>query len=378
MSKLFSKMPLMVQIIWMALKLAIVVFAVFQASNVTILYQGFWLNMRIELAPMEGITTYIYRNAICKYYGGIDTYYSPFISTHQKKRLNFKEIKEILPENNIGYTLIPQVLTANADEFAFTSGQIEEYGYKHINLNFGCPSGTVVPKGKGAGVLKDPDALERLLDAIFSKTNIGISIKTRMGLETPAEWEKLIHVYEKFPIEELIVHARVREDFYNGRARINELSSYDFPDSLKFSYNGDIFSSKDVVKTLELFPYAEAVMIGRGLIARPWLASEIANGNSILGIQTKEGRNALKEFNYALIDGYNKIMPGEKNTLFKLKELWIYLIKSFEREEYSEAVKEIYIPDFKVLPETPKAKKLLKSIRKCNSLREYESIINTL
>ena len=171
--------------------------------------------LRIELAPMEGITTYIYRNALCKYYGGVDTYFSPFISTHEHKELNFKEKKEILPDNNIGYTLIPQVLTADADEFLYTAGQISQYGYDHINLNFGCPSGTVTAKGKGSGALVNTDKLECLLDEILSRTSLKISVKTRMGYSDYSEWERIFSIYEKFPLEELIVHARVREDFYN-------------------------------------------------------------------------------------------------------------------------------------------------------------------
>lgn len=335
--------------------------------------------MRIELAPMEGITTYIYRNALCKYFGGIDTYFSPFISTHEKKLLNFKEIKEIKPENNIGYKLIPQVLTANADEFAVTSSQIAEYGYDHINLNFGCPSGTVTPKGKGAGALLDLEGLERLLDAIFSKTDFKISIKTRMGFSDYSEWEKILKVYEKFPLEELIVHARVREDFYNGRANMDALSeslnnyeNVNQDTKIKFSYNGDIFSAADFSKVTERMPYLDACMIGRGLICNPALGNEIKQGSNSDFVST------LKSFNHELVDNYSKIMPGDKNTLFKMKELWVYLIKTFERNELPEKAREIYIPNFKSIPETSFAKKLLKSIRKCNSLNEYLRIVDSI
>lgn len=334
--------------------------------------------MRIELAPMEGITSYIYRNAVNKYYGGVDTYYTPFISTHKDKTLNFKEKKELNPDNNVGINLIPQVLTSNADEFIFTATQIKEFGYDHININFGCPSGTVTTKKKGAGALLDVLSLEGLLSDIFSKTDMRISIKTRMGYEDPSEWESLIKVFEKFPIEELIVHARVREDFYNGRARSIALAEYAFPEEIKFSYNGDIYFKNDIKIVQNLFPYMDAAMIGRGFISRPWLAREIANDDSMLDVNSEKGLCVFKEFNHALIDGYNEIMPGEKNTLFKLKELWVYMIKSFEITELTQSVRNIYLPDFKLLPNTPKAKKLLKSIRKCNSLKEYEHIIDSI
>lgn len=332
--------------------------------------------MKIELAPMEGITTYIYRNALNKYYGGVEIYYTPFISTHKDKSLNFKEIKELKPENNQGIYLIPQILTNNAKEFFFTSSQIKEYGYNYINLNFGCPSGTVTSKGKGSGALQDINALEKLLDEIFSKTDLKISVKTRMGYADPSEWENLIHVYEKFPIEELIVHARVREDFYNGYARIQALAGYPFPDCLKLSYNGDIFSSYDVECVQKLIPHADAVMVGRGIISNPNLASEIKSYSENKRNKCEFDKSVFKAFNHELIDKYSDIMPGEKNTLFKLKELWIYMIKHFERMELG--INENYRPDFKDVPNDSNSKKLLKSIRKCNSIIEYERIIDTI
>ena len=317
--------------------------------------------MRIELAPMEGITSYVYRNAINTFYGGIDTYFTPFISTHKDKELNFKEKKEINPDNNIGINLIPQVLTSDADEFLYTSGQIAEYGYNHVNINFGCPSGTVTTKRKGAGALLDLQGLEKLLDKIFSNTDLQISIKTRIGYTDKSEWENILEVYKKFPITELIVHGRVREQFYKGVSDAEFVAQSIKALPFKVSYNGDIFSVSDYLRVEELMPSADAFMLGRGLIATPWLAGSIKKTSQEADI------NVFKEFNHALIEGYDKIMPGEKNTLFKLKELWIYMIRNFEETGCAGS-------DFS----NPNPGKILKKIRKCNSLREYETIINGL
>ena len=322
--------------------------------------------MTIELAPMEGITSYVYRQALNQFYGGVDTYFTPFISTHKDKKLNFKEKNEIRPENNKGMKLVPQVLTINADEFLFTSGQIAGFGYDHININFGCPSGTVTSKGKGSGALLDIDKLDRFLDEVFNKSDLKISIKTRMGFENASEFEKILEVYSRYPLYELIIHARVREDFYNGDARVGELSDVIKSSSLaeknvmktSLSYNGDVWTISDYDRICDTFSDFDACMIGRGIISRPWLAAEIKGEN-------KTEIDRFKAFNHALVTGYDAIMPGEKNTLFKLKELWIYMIKPFE-DEILTASNGIT------------AKKLLKSIRKCNSLKEYELIINTL
>lgn len=320
--------------------------------------------MKIELAPMEGITSYVYRNALNKYYGGIDTYFTPFISTHKDKELNFKEKKEINPENNKGYKLIPQILTSDADEFLYTSGQIAAFGYDEVNLNFGCPSGTVTTKAKGAGALQDISRLERLLDNIFEKTNLKISIKTRMGYSDVNHFEEILSVYSKYPLTELIIHARIREEFYNGKARLSDLSEYSWT-ALKetnsqktasketpcYVYNGDVYSVSDFENVKRTLPEFSGVMLGRGIISKPWLARDIQNGVETLDVEL----GTFKAFNHELIDGYDAIMPGEKNTLFKLKELWTYMIKAFDDD-----------------------KKLLKSVKKTNSLKEYERIIDSL
>lgn len=304
----------------------------------------------LQLAPMEGITTYIYRNAFNKYYGGIDTYYCPFISTHKNKELNFKEKKEILPENNKGIKMIPQLLTADAEEFIYTSSQIAELGYDTVNLNFGCPSGTVTAKGKGSGILADTKKLYDLLDAIFSKTDLKISVKTRIGVSDKSEWEEIQKVYESFPFEELIIHSRVRDDFYKKPADKSILSFVpkELFDKTKIVYNGDIYTSDDYYSMCERYDGLYGIMLGRGIIANPLLAAEIKQGEEF-------DIEKFIAFNLEIMDSYNAVMKSEKNTLFKVKELWFYMSGIFDDKE-----------------------KVLKKSRKCNNLREYEIFIKSL
>ena len=175
--------------------------------------------MKIYLAPLEGITGYTYRRALYNCFGGFDKYFIPFILPNQKGHLSTREKKDIMPENNEGMYAVPQILTKNAEDFIQTAETLQEYGYNEVNLNLGCPSKTVVTKGRGAGFLDRPDELDKFLDEIFRKCDMKISIKTRLGMDDPEEFEDLLTIYNKYPLEELIVHARVQKDYYKNTPR---------------------------------------------------------------------------------------------------------------------------------------------------------------
>ena len=151
--------------------------------------------MQYYFAPMEGITGYIYRNVHHRFFPGIDKYFSPFLSPGTKKTMTPKELRDILPENNQSYTLIPQILTNRSEDFLRLCRDLKEYGYKEVNLNLGCPSGTVVSKKKGAGFLEYPNELDRFLGEIFGETDLEISIKTRMSRKSLRNfWKSTINI----------------------------------------------------------------------------------------------------------------------------------------------------------------------------------------
>lgn len=308
--------------------------------------------MKLQMAPMEGITTYIYRNAHAKHFGKMDKYYTPFLSLHKEKEFNHKEKQEILPENNEGLNVIPQVLTNSAEDFLNATKKLKDLGYTEVNINMGCPSGTVVSKGKGAGILENTEELDLFLEKIFENQLMDISIKTRIGMEKQEEWEKLLEIYNKYPIKELIVHARVRSDYYKNKPN---LEAYDY--AIKNSknpicYNGDIFSLEDYRNLQTIFPNTENVMLGRGLIANPFLAEDIYTQNSI---KTAEEWMRFKSFHDDLYLGYQKIMSGDQNVLFKMKELWAYMIGMW-----------------------PDSKKEHKQICKSKKCTDYEAAVKSL
>ena len=204
--------------------------------------------MKYYLAPMEGITGHIYRNAYAKYFDNIDKYFTPFIVPNQSTSLKTKELRDMLPENNEGLYIVPQILTNDAEGFITTAKKLQQLGYDEINLNLGCPAGTVVSKNRGSGFLSQRDELDSFLDEIFKINDMKISVKTRIGKDSPDEFYELIKIYNKYPMEELIIHPRTRQDFYGNTPNLDV-----FKDAISLSentlcYNGDIFTVEDYKK----------------------------------------------------------------------------------------------------------------------------------
>lgn len=312
---------------------------------------------KIYMAPMEGVTGFIYRNTFARFFGGIDKYYTPFISHGEHRNFKSRELKDVLPDNNAGLNVAVQMLTNNAEHFIVTARKMMDFGYREVNLNLGCPSGTVVAKGKGAGFLSFPEKLDAFLDEIYSglaDTGLDISVKTRIGRYEQDEFYELLDIYNKYPISELIIHPRVQKDMYKNTPRM-EIFDYAVEHSKNpLVYNGDICTVEDYerfaghyLKNAENVPdepksdkernnkesdkesaKITAVMLGRGLISNPGLAVQIVSGGC-------PDRSTLKDFFDALVWAYRAEIPDEKNVVFKIKENLFYLVNLFEdKEEY--------------------------------------------
>ena len=223
--------------------------------------------MRYYLAPMEGLTDSIYRRLHHKHFGGVDAYFMPFLSPTQHRVLTHREERELPLADSLELYAVPQVLTKNAQDFLWAAQVCAHRGYDQVNLNIGCPSGTVVSKGKGSGMLRNPEELDAFLEEIFSASPIPISVKTRLGLKDPEEFPRLLEILNRYPIRELTVHPRVREDFYKGSVR-KEWFAYALEHSKNpLCCNGDILTRQEA----DAVSGVEAVMIGRALIADPGL-----------------------------------------------------------------------------------------------------------
>ena len=340
--------------------------------------------MNIYFAPLEGITGFVLRNAYESCFPGtIDRYFAPFIAASCRKKLAARDLRDVLPENNTGICLIPQLLANKGEDFISTAQMLYQFGYQELNLNLGCPSATVVTKNRGAGLLAEPELLKAFLTECYDWAegkDVKISIKTRIGLEEETEWENLLSLYESFPASELIIHPRLREDYYQGKIR-EEAFAQAYRDScaeheqtaMQLCYNGDIVSREQIQKLADAYPELHAVMIGRGFLMRPGFTAGLLRQNGEKpgekaetgGLETEKDVNKDKFWNFhdRIYEGYRSYLQGDKPVLFKMKELWSYL-----QVGLSELAGE----------SKPKTDKLMKQLRKCNACADYDSVIRQL
>ena len=287
--------------------------------------------MKIYFAPLEGITGYIFRNAYNGIYGHVGKYFAPFISPSENCPITPRERKDLTPENNTGLCLVPQILTCRSEHFIEGARELHAMGYTEVNLNLGCPSGTVCAKGKGAAFLPETPALQKFLDDIYSyagNDGMKISLKTRLGYFNPDEFYDLVDIFNAFPVSELIVHPRIRSDFYKGEPRC-EYYAYALEHSKNpLVYNGNVFSCKDYEDLSGTFGSApDPVMLGRGLISDPSLADKLN------GFTTETDFAKLRQLHDTVYHEYRKVMSPDINVLYKMRELWSYWQVLFDGQE---------------------------------------------
>ena len=316
--------------------------------------------MEYYFAPLEGITGYVYRNAHHKFFPGTDRYYTPFVAPNYTMHFKAKEKKDVAPENNAGVPVVPQVLSNKADETLWAVEELAKRGYSEVNLNLGCPMPTVARKKKGSGLLKFTDELDAYLDGVFEgvakrpseRPPVRISVKTRLGTDSTQEAEALVRIYNRYPISELIVHPRSREDMYRGvpdrEAFLLVLQNSTNP----IVYNGNLCCTEDVREIESVCEAAGkpigSVMIGRGFLSDPSLVRQCKGGSLIT---PKE----LGEFHEELYRQLGETLPGSAVVLSHMKELWFYMGKLF-----------------------PDGAKCLKEIRRAGSRVQYEAAVRVL
>lgn len=303
--------------------------------------------MRYYAAPLEGLTDYTFRCLHSRYFPGADRYYAPFFATTQNRVFSPKEFRDLLPENNEGVPLVPQLLGRNAEDFLWTARQLRVLGYEEINLNLGCPSGTVTAKGKGAGQLRDTEALDRFLSEIFAGFDGRISVKTRLGVEDPAEFERLLAIYGRYPLCELIIHPRTAREMYRGPLHPDVFGAALGRCRAGVCYNGGITTAALGREAEARWPSAAALMIGRGLMADPALIRKLKGGAGA-------DAETLRAFFSELYESYCVRFGSAHNAMSRMKGLWFYAIHLFDdTQRYARRIaKARYPSDYEALMRT--------------------------
>ena len=307
-----------------------------------------------SFAPMEGITGYPFRNTFHTFFPEVNRYYTPFLSANESFVFTGRERRDVEPSNNPSIDLIPQIITSNAEMFVFAIEEMTKRGYREVNLNLGCPYRTVVAKGKGSGMLRDPNQLDDFFESCFQmirqkELHVALSIKTRIGIRSAEEFPRLISVFNHYSFKNIIVHPRLQHDFYKNSVNMDAFHALQSESRSPVSYNGDLNSVADLEYLLAQEPSLPEVMLGRGLLRNPALLREFLGG-------PRANTNELKEYVAALYNAYDAEMDGDvRNILFKMKEFWSYLSQGFSGGE-----------------------RAMKEIRKAQTKEEYRSAVRNL
>lgn len=277
-------------------------------------------------SPLQGYTDFRFRNAVDKFFGGIDTWYAPYIRLQGQPEIKKSYQRDLLPENNHVSHLIPQVMTNSADEFLFVAGYVQELGYKELNWNLGCPYPMVTKRGLGSGLLKHKEKIDELLTRVSGESDITISLKMRLGYENSQEISDLLPLLEKHPIKNIVIHPRLGKQLYKGEVDLEQFQRCIDQTSHQICYNGNIDSVAKFRELSHRFPTIKSWAIGRGIIANPFLAKMIQSDNDRL---PEDWVDQFSRFHDTLFQYYEEALSGPKHIVLKMQTFWEYFAQLF-------------------------------------------------
>lgn len=305
-------------------------------------------DITIILAPLQGYTDVTFRNVFANHFSGVDEAVAPFISTMGQMRLKPSRIKDVAPENNKNLSVVPQILGNVPEDFIFLARHLHDMGHKRINWNLGCPHSKIAKKTRGSGLLMYPEKIDAFLNAVLPEISNTLSVKIRLGRKSKDEIFKLLPVLDKYPLDEIILHPRTGIQMYEGTSDHDAFGTALLNCRHSFTYNGDIIDLDSFHAVQEKFPHIRRFMIGRGILANPFLPEKIK------GIFVdKDPIHRLKAFHDDLFNHYQKIFPGPAHLTGRMKGFWSYLGPSFKESGKS-----------------------LKNILKTGSLAKYQDMVD--
>ena len=300
-------------------------------------------------SPLQGFTDFRFRNAQNKFFGGIDTFYAPYIRLNGKLVIKASYERDLLPENNSTLECIPQIITNDADEFLFVAKYVQSLGYKELNWNLGCPYPMVTKCGMGSGLISDSEKIKGILDKVHSESDILVSMKMRLGYDTNTEILEVLPILDTFPIKNIAIHARIGKQLYKGGVHLDAFQNCIDNAKHTLYYNGDITTVAKFNEMKDRFPSINHWMIGRGLISDPFLPNMIKNNTSL---HPENKMELFSNFHDALYEGYSQSLSGDTHILLKMHHLWEYFATTFSNPH-----------------------KVEKNIRKAKSIKNYEQTV---
>ena len=306
----------------------------------------------LSLGPFQGITDAPFRNVFKRHFGGVDKLYTPFFTgIHKEEHAKNLQGEEIDPNYNDVETLTPQILSTDAEEILRFAKQCKAFGYKEINLNMGCPFPRVANKKRGCGLLPYPDKVEAMLERVFEEIDVNFGVKCRLGYFDPKEIDAIIPIFNKYPLSELIIHPRIGKQLYKGEANVERFKALMPYINAPLVYNGDIVSVESFERIRKTVQPIDQFMLGRGILANPFLAEEI-HGSAC---NAPERTERLHAYVLDLYEDRLRHAGGSPKVLGRMKELWSYLMNSFEEPQV-----------------------VWRKIKKLNALKEYEEAVETI
>lgn len=294
------------------------------------------MKLELHFAPLQGYTEDAYRRLHHDIFGGVNTYYTPFLRL-EHGTVRPKDLRDISAEHNQGLTVVPQVIANGGTELEALLPFVQAQGYQRVDINMGCPFPLQTRHGRGAGLLLRPEKVGEIADVMLAHPEISFSLKMRLGMESCDEWRDVLPIVNRMPLAHLCVHPRVARQQYKGEVNMEAFESLVNATRHPVIYNGDIVSVEMMTRLQARFAgRLHGFMLGRGLLAQPWLAQEYVSGER-LSCEAK--RSLLLKLHTQLLAHFELRIPDEAQRLNKIRTLWEYMEPTLGRKQWKRLMK---------------------------------------